>query len=52
MVSFSIKDKRLTPIIIEFSGSIKFNSTKVKEEGDEEKMIQNMMKYLDYNRIV
>jgi hypothetical protein len=38
-ICFPIKHKRLTPVIIEFSESVKFNSTTAKEEGDKEKTI-------------
>ncbi|KAG1150033.1 hypothetical protein G6F37_006945 [Rhizopus arrhizus] len=38
-ICFPIKHRRLTPVIIEFSESAKFNRTTAKEEGDEEKMI-------------
>ncbi|KAL0084936.1 hypothetical protein F4703DRAFT_1981830 [Phycomyces blakesleeanus] len=51
-ICFSIKDKRLTPVLIEFSGGIHFNSTTEKEQRDESKMIRNMVKLLEYAKYV
>ncbi|CAO3617565.1 unnamed protein product [Mucor hiemalis] len=51
-ICFSIKDRRFTPVLVEFSGGINFNSIQTKEEEDEEKMICSMIKMLDYQKYV
>ncbi|KAI8066095.1 hypothetical protein BDF21DRAFT_427064 [Thamnidium elegans] len=51
-ICFSIKNRRFTPVLIEFSGGIDFNSTTAKEQGDEEKMIKSMIKMLEYEKYI
>ncbi|KAI9474245.1 MAG: hypothetical protein EXX96DRAFT_611048 [Benjaminiella poitrasii] len=34
-VAFAIKDKKSTPVLVEFSGGVKFNTTDKKEQVDE-----------------
>lgn len=37
-MAFAIKDKKITPVLVEFSGGVKFNTTDKKEQDDETKM--------------
>ncbi|KAI9251102.1 hypothetical protein EDC94DRAFT_681733 [Helicostylum pulchrum] len=47
-VGFSVKDKKLTPILIEFSGGIKFNNTDQKEENDVNKLASACIESIEY----
>jgi nicotinate-nucleotide pyrophosphorylase len=47
-VGFSIKDSKLTPILIEFSGGIKFNNTDSKEKRDVDRLASACIKSIEY----
>ncbi|KAG1169082.1 hypothetical protein G6F71_008669 [Rhizopus microsporus] len=47
-VAFAIKDKKITPVLVEFSGGVKFNTTDKKEQDDETKMVGNILNILKY----
>ncbi|KAI8876948.1 hypothetical protein K501DRAFT_131534, partial [Backusella circina FSU 941] len=47
-VGFSIINRKLTPVLIEFSGGIKFNNTDVKESRDMNKLDSACKRSIDY----
>lgn len=47
-VAFCLKDKKFTPILVEFSGGLNFNSTTKKENDDEKKMVKGIKDILKY----
>ncbi|EIE85871.1 hypothetical protein RO3G_10581 [Rhizopus delemar RA 99-880] len=47
-VAFAIKDKKITPVLVEFSGGVKFNTTDKKEQDDETKIVGNILHILKY----
>lgn len=47
-MAFAIKDKKITPVLVEFSGGVKFNTTDKKEQDDETKMVGNILNILKY----
>ena len=54
-VAFAIKDKRITPVLVELSGSVKLNTTDMKEQDDETKMvfkIINILKYIEALQLI
>ncbi|KAG1470671.1 hypothetical protein G6F56_002547 [Rhizopus delemar] len=47
-VAFAIKDKKITPVLVEFSGGVKFSTTDKKEQDDETKMVGKVLNILKY----
>lgn len=47
-VGFSVSNKKLTPVLIEFSGGIDFNNTYVKENDDMNKLASACINSIDY----
>ncbi|CAO3702986.1 unnamed protein product [Rhizopus stolonifer] len=47
-VGFSITDRKLTPVLIEFSGGIKFNNTDIKENHDMDKLASACKVSIEY----
>ncbi|KAI9255859.1 hypothetical protein EDC94DRAFT_616963 [Helicostylum pulchrum] len=45
-IAFQVKNKKITPLFVELSGGIDFNSGTEKEKGDEEKLIKHFIKTL------
>ncbi|KAI8991423.1 hypothetical protein BDF20DRAFT_844593 [Mycotypha africana] len=45
-VAFAIKDRKVTPVVIEFSEGFRFNTTNKKEQDDETKMVGNILNLL------
>lgn len=44
--AFLVNNKKITPLFVELSGEINFNSSPDKERGDEEKIIKQFVKIL------
>lgn len=47
-VGFSVNNKKLTPVLIEFSGGIKFNNSSTKENHDVVKLSSTCKRSIDY----
>lgn len=47
-VGFSVKDKKLTPVLIEFSGGIRFNNNDTKEIQDVVKLTSACKRSIEY----
>lgn len=47
-VAFTVKDNKITPVLVEFSGGVRFNSTDKKEQDDEKKMVGKILDILKY----
>jgi hypothetical protein len=45
-VAFLVKNRLVTPLFVELSGGISFNSGIGKERSDKEKMVQQLVKLL------
>lgn len=49
-VGFSVKNRKLVPLLIEFSGGIQHNCTMTKKIDDENKLIKGMKTILEYTQ--
>lgn len=47
-VGFCVRNKKLTPLLIEFAGGIKFNNSCTKENHDLDKLSSACKKSIDY----
>lgn len=48
-VAICLKNGRVTPVLVEFSGGIQFNATENKQTVDESKMMKSMITMIEYS---